>query len=541
MTSPYLTLESVSYVLPDGRPLFSDLNETFDARPTGLVGRNGAGKTVLAHLLAGTLRPRSGRCLRSGTVHYLAQQVAPPAHATVATLAGMQTTLAALARIEAGSSALPDFEAVGDRWDIAYRLQSALAQQGLSHLDAQTPARALSGGEAMRVALIGAWLSDADFLILDEPSNHLDHPHRLALIEQLRHWTRGLLVVSHDRQLLDNLTRIVELSSLGLRSYGGNYTQYAYRKAHERQHAQQQLEQRKHERQHEAQAMRDQHERQARRQAQGNRHGKKANQAKILLGRHKARSESTTGKLHQQQTLARQQLDQRVREAAQQVQRDAPISLHTLPLAPPASRWAATLDAVVLPYVPAPTRVISLRVSGQQRIGIVGPNGAGKSTLLKVLAGRIAPAAGQCHTAGHGMYLDQQLATLNPATSVLEQLQAAHPTATEHALRMRLAHLDLDAQKVTVPSGSLSGGERLKAALACVLYADPPPSLLLLDEPSNHLDLPSAQALEAMLRSYPGALMVVSHDAVFMNNLGLTDRLRVTEHGWQLTPWGDPA
>lgn len=102
---------------------------------------------------------------------------------------------------------------------------------------------------------------------------------------------------------------------------------------------------------------------------------------------------------------------------------------------------------------------------------------------------------------------------------------------------MRLAHLGLDSGKIAVPGGSLSGGERLKAALACVLYADPPPQLLLLDEPSNHLDLPSVQALEAMLRGYRGALVVVSHDDAFMDNLGLTDRLVATEQGWLTAPW----
>ena len=190
MTTPSLTLEGVTHVLPDGRTLFSDLCEQFDARPTGLVGRNGAGKTVLARILAGELQPTAGRCVGSGRVHYLAQQVAAP-EATVADLAGMRETLEALAHIEAGSCAPEDFEAVGERWDVRQRLQHELERNGLGHLDAATPAAALSGGEAMRVALIGALLSEADFLILDEPSNHLDRPNRQALIEQLRRWPRG--------------------------------------------------------------------------------------------------------------------------------------------------------------------------------------------------------------------------------------------------------------------------------------------------------------------------------------------------------------
>ncbi|TFW30763.1 ABC-F family ATP-binding cassette domain-containing protein [Massilia horti] len=536
MTNTYLALESVSYVLPDGRTLFSDLREQFDSRHTGLVGRNGTGKTVLAHMLAGQLQPTTGRCVRSGSVHYLAQQVSHPALCTVAGLAGVQDTLDALARIEAGSTEPQDFDAVGDRWDIHQRLGHELERNGLGHLDVTTPAATLSGGEAMRIALIGATLSDADFLILDEPSNHLDRPNRQALIEQLQTWARGLLVISHDRQLLETMERIVELSSLGLQSYGGNYTFYAQCKTQERQNALQQLDQRKLERQREEQAMREQRERQERRQARGNQHGKDANQAKILLGRQKERSESSAGKQRQQHAASREQLAQRVREAAQQVEDDAPISLHALPVIQAPQRRVAELDAVELPFVSGPTRHISLTLGGQRRVGVVGPNGCGKSTLLKVLAGQLEPLAGVCKVTPECVYLDQKLANLDPKRPVLEQIQAVNRTLTEGDLRMRLAQLGLDAQKIVAPSGALSGGERLKAALACVLYADPPAQLLLLDEPSNHLDLPSAQALEAMLRDYKGALIVVSHDDAFMDNLGLTDRLLAAEHGWRLEP-----
>lgn len=186
MTSSHLTLESVSYVLPDGRTLFSDLNAQFDQQPTGLVGRNGVGKSVLAQILAGMLEPTGGSCLRSGSVYYLAQQISYHHYPSVAALAGAQPVLDALARIEAGSADPADFDAVGERWDMRQQLQQALEMHGLEYLDINRPAASLSGGEAMRVALIGAYLSSADFLILDEPTNHLDQVNRQALMKQLR-------------------------------------------------------------------------------------------------------------------------------------------------------------------------------------------------------------------------------------------------------------------------------------------------------------------------------------------------------------------
>ncbi|CAB3957921.1 Nucleotide-binding protein ExpZ [Achromobacter insolitus] len=534
MTNPYLTLEGVSYVLPDGRTLFSDLNEQFDLRPTGIVGRNGVGKTVLARILAGLAQPAAGRCIRTGRAYYLAQQAAPCPTATVAGLAGMQAIFDALARIEAGSTAAQDFDTVGDRWDVRLALRHELERCGLGGLDASTPAAVLSGGQAMRVALIGALLSGADFLILDEPTNHLDRPNRQALIAQLQRWPRGLLVISHDRQMLDAMERIVELSPRGLRSYGGGYRFYAQRKEEERGNAQLLLAQRKHERMREQQSLREQRERLERRQARGNRQGRDANQARILLDRQRQRSESSAGKLRQQHAAAGALLDQRVREAAEQVEDECAIVLHAPAAAAPAQRRVVELESAELPFVPAATRRIDLTLSGQQRVGVVGPNGCGKSTLLKLLSGQLQPLSGTCRIAAKTVYLDQGLSLLSARHSVLDQLRAANGKATEGDLRTRLAQLGLDAGKVTAPGGALSGGERLKAALACALYADQPAELLLLDEPSNHLDLPSMQALETMLRGYRGALVVVSHDDAFLDGLALTHRLVATGEGWRL-------
>ncbi|WP_153118104.1 ATP-binding cassette domain-containing protein [Rhodocyclus tenuis] len=537
MTNPLLALAGVSFVLPSGRTLFSNLDVQFDQRHAGLVGRNGVGKSVLAAILAGSLRASTGRRVCSGSVHYLPQQIAPTADAGVADLASVNGALAALARIEAGSAAAEDFAAVGDRWDIRQRFELALARNGLAHLAAATPAARLSGGEARRVALIGAMLADADFLILDEPSNHLDRPNRLALIEQLQRWPRGLLVISHDRQLLDGMQRILELSSRGLFSYGGNHAFYSRCKAQEQQNALQTLEQCRDEYRREEKSMREQRERQEQRQARGNRVAHVANQASILLGGQKERSENSTGKLRQQHDSKRQQLALRVHEAAQRVDREAPIKLHAPPVSPAAQRRVAYLDAVELPFVAGATHGISLILTGQQRLGVVGANGCGKSTLLKLLAGRLEPLAGSRHVTARSVYLDQRLDNLDLQRPLLEQMLATTRGASEAQLRMRLAQLGLDAQKIMLPAGVLSGGERLMATLASALYIDPPAELLLFDEPDNHLDLPSLQALASQLREYHGALVVVSHDQAFLDSLGLTHRLLASGQGWLIESW----
>ncbi|MBN3003478.1 ABC-F family ATP-binding cassette domain-containing protein [Chromobacterium alkanivorans] len=534
MTHTHLTLDDVSYLLPDGRVLFSQLNMVFHPQRIALVGRNGVGKTVLARLLAGELQPSAGRCLRGGTAHYLAQRAGAPRGGTAAGLAGLQAPLDALARIEAGGVDARDFELLAERWDLRQRLEREWRRCGLGHLRPETPAGALSGGEAARAALSGAMLSDADFLILDEPSNHLDRDQRQALIEQLSRWPRGLLLISHDRQLLARMERIVELSPQGLTGYGGAYDFYAEQKAGEQARAQSLLEQRKQERLRGQRALREQQERQERRQARGDKRGREANQASILLDRQQQRSEASAGKLRRQQAAAREALDQAVREAARRAEDEAAVVVHALPQGRALPRVAVALDEVELPFAPPATRRVHLSLGGGRRIGVVGANGCGKSTLLKVLAGQLRPLAGRARVPAGCAYLAQDLDGLDPGRGAIEQLLAANPAAGESRLRMLLAQLGLDAGLAARPCGLLSGGERLKAALARALYADPPPPLLLLDEPSNHLDLPSLQALEAMLRNYRGGLLVVSHDDAFLDALGLDGWLTADENGWRL-------
>ncbi|WP_370599865.1 ABC-F family ATP-binding cassette domain-containing protein [Pseudomonas nitroreducens] len=532
MTSPFtLALQGVFFHLPSGEALLSDLNETFDDRRTALVGRNGVGKSVLARIMAGKLQPSAGRCLSSGLVHYLPQRVEPQAFRSVADLAGVQPLLDALARIEAGGVDPADFERLDGHWDIHARLEAELAASGLGHLAPDTPAAHLSGGECTRVALLGAWLSEADWLILDEPSNHLDRAGREALREQVQRWRGGLILVSHDRLLLDDLPRIVELSSTGLRSYAGGYGFYREVRQQEQDHAQRELQRRKLERDRQQRAMQEQRERQEHRQAKGRKDAREANQAKILVDRQKERSQASIARLSTQHGDRREQLAREVREAFGQLREEDGVTLNAPDCELPEQRGVLSLEALRLPFGNAAP--LDLQLTGPRRVAVIGNNGSGKSTLLKVIAGELDPASGSCELKVRSAYLDQHLAALLPGRSVLEQLQARNRALDQSVLRTRLAQLGLSAARVDQPCGLLSGGERLKAALACEIYAEQPAQLLLLDEPDNHLDLPSREALETLLRQYRGALLVVSHDEAFLDRLELEARLECMNDGWR--------
>lgn len=534
MTPPYLLLDNVGYTLPDGRILFSDLSLSLDSARTGLVGRNGVGKSMLARIMAGELIPSHGRCQRLGSVRYLPQHIPINDSTTIASLLGIEDALTALQHIEAGSTDSLHFDVLADRWDVRQQLQQALDNTGLGHLNAHTPAQQLSGGECMRLALAGALLSNVDLLILDEPTNHLDSRSRAALQQQLQQWPNGLLLISHDRALLSTVEHIIELTPTSIQSYGGNYQFYVEQKAIAHAAATQALEHLQHTQKQEHKRLQMLQERQTKRQAQGTKHGKEANQAKILLDRQKERSESSAGRIHQQQAARLQQLGQQLQQAQQQLTQESITAIHAVHGAPPTQQRAVVLEEIVLPHGDQALRSITFTLYGRQRVAVHGPNGCGKSTLLKVIAGHVEPLSGARQVNVPFAYLDQHLHTLDPQRTVLEQLRDAAPKTAEGNLRTRLVHLGLDSQRILLPTAQLSGGERIKAALACLLYADEPPHLLLLDEPSNHLDLPALHALEHMLRHYQGSLMVVSHDSHFLNQLALTHALNATAIGWQL-------
>ncbi|WP_329914745.1 ATP-binding cassette domain-containing protein [Stenotrophomonas sp. SMYL86] len=532
--TPYpLTLDRVSYRLADGRVLFSDLTFSFEPVATGLVGANGAGKSVLARLLAGRLSPDSGQVRGSGRVFLLPTPGYPPT-GTVGELAGVGEALSALARIEAGSVDEADFTCIGDRWDLRERLQQQWQALGLpDDLDHAQPAARLSGGQAMQVALSGAWASGADWLILDEPSNHLDARHRQQLYEQLQQWRGGLLVISHDRELLGRMQQIVELDGRGLHRYGGAWQHYADTRAAEREAATAQLDHARAQHRQQQRSAREQHERQQQRQARGNRDAKQANQAPILLGRQKQRAEASHGRAQQVQSERLQASAEQLRAAASAVHTAPELALFAGAGERGSTRLLQAQDLVLPHGCSAP---LQLEIRRGQRIAVVGDNGSGKSTLLRVLAGQLPARDGTVQRHTPLALLDQQLLGLSGECSILDSVQAANPSADPGELRTRLALLSLDAQRIQRAASSLSDGERVKGALASVLYADPAPQLLLLDEPGNALDLSALQALEELLAAWPGALVMVSHDRHLLQALRPTQVLQVTGDAWQ---WRD--
>jgi ATPase subunit of ABC transporter with duplicated ATPase domains len=533
-----VSLQHVYFQFANGETLLDDLNLSFDRTPTGIVGRNGAGKSVLAQLIAGRLAPSSGTLETGARLAYVPQTLSLSPGQTVAQTTGTADVLAALDRLARGEAHTDDLERIDDRWDLAERLRQALDAAGLADVGFEDRAAQLSGGQLARLAVIGALLANPQLLILDEPTNHLDSQGREWLLGILGEWRGGLIVVSHDRQLLNRMRRIIELSPLGTQVYGGNYEAFQAQRETEQHAAQATLEHARLVRSRERKRLKQSNDDIQRHAARSRKHAETANVDRFTKARWKGAATeivSTVRSAHQQHKDA---LDERVRKAYEQVVDETPTLLALPGTAVPCGRQVLTLEHTQLPWLDPqrPTTFLSAQLMGPMRVAVHGPNGCGKSTLLKLLAGQLRPVSGDCTVHVPTAYIDQHLALLDDQRSIVEQLNLLDTPLAEGELRTRLALLQLDALRVTQPVARLSGGERLKAAMAIALWRKTPVQLLLLDEPTNHLDMQSVIAFEQALQGFTGAMVAVSHDAEFLAALHPSHTLTWQPAGWRLEP-----
>ncbi|CRM70902.1 putative ABC transporter ATP-binding protein YjjK [Pseudomonas sp. 37 R 15] len=533
-----ISLQHLCFQFANGDTVLEDLTLSIDQTPTGIVGRNGRGKSILAQLMAGILQPSSGTLKAPAHVVYVPQTVVVRPGATVADLTGTAQCLAALERMIQGVGLAGDLELIDERWDLAERLRTALDMAGLPSLSAASQVDRLSGGQLARVALIGAWLAAPQLLILDEPSNHLDSCGRAWLLQQLAAWRGGLVVVSHDRQLLNTMGRIIELSPLGVQAYGGNYAAYLEQRDAQQQAATAAWEYAREQRSRERQRLQKAHDSLQRHAAHSRKQAETANVDRFTRARWKSAATqivSARGSAHRDHKDA---LDAQVRQAYERVVDETPTLL-TLPGSALANgRQVVSLQQAQLPWLDprAPSTYLSLDLTGPVRVAVRGPNGCGKSSLLKLLAGQWHAVSGTCAVSVPCAYIDQHLTLLDDQRSIVDQLNLLDTPLVEGELRTRLALLQLDALRVTRPAGQLSGGERLKAAMAIALWRATPAQLLLLDEPTNHLDLETVMAFEQALKGFTGALVAVSHDEAFLQAIQPSHYLSWYSSGWRLEP-----
>ncbi|MEQ2026568.1 ATP-binding cassette domain-containing protein [Xenorhabdus szentirmaii] len=500
----------------EAAPLFSGVDMFLNAEQHALVGRNGIGKSWLASILAQKISPTEGGVRHFCDVGYLSQGLASFA-GNAADMLGLTKIMKANERVLAGVGDTSDFDVMEGNWDWQFQVESLLAEGELNPNILNQPFNSLSGGEQTRIKLLTLKRQGAGFMILDEPSNHLDRQGRLWLARWLDAFNGGILLVTHNTQLLQHTSIVYELNGLGLSRSIGGWATWLESKEQLRLGIQREAEQTQKSLKQVLQDKQKDHEKINKRQSQGKQRRENANQAKILLDRQLDRSGATLSrqaKLHEERIQRHSSLATDARTKLEIVD---PLSIAV------ATPQTATppllhLQDVILPF--GSDSPISLTMNSNERLAVVGNNGSGKSTLLKVMTGLLSPKQGTCRITPSYRLMDQHFSFLDKNQSALHNFQLQSPGWTEDRYRTRLAQLRIRGEEALKPVGNLSGGEQLKVALACLFCGPYAPALLLLDEPDNHLDIESRELLQKALHDYAGAMVLISHDEQFIDGVG---------------------
>ena len=520
----FAMLDDVSLSRPDGVLLFSGLSLVVGKGSTGLIGRNGCGKSSLLRVLADPKLRHGGHITRNGTAS-LVRQSLDPAHEIVADALGVAAPLATLARLVAGAGTAED--AARADWLIENRLDQALSQVGLTGLRSDHPIKELSGGERMRLMLARVLLHRPDLLLLDEPTNNMDAQGRSIVHEMIANFRGGVVVASHDRDLLERMGRIVELTAQSVHVTGGGWTAHAEAREQRVARAKEKLDRAEAQVAQVAEAARNRAEKQARRDARGRRGRRSGGAPKIILDRRKEHAEGTVGKGRRLAERQGAEAQEALTIARSEIERLRPMSFSLPRTGLPAGREVLSVKCLTIRHPGRPIiGPVSFSIAGPERVAISGPNGSGKTSILRAIAATEAGDKGTVTLSGATPpVLDQHLSLLCDDQTLLENMQRLQPSLSRnlaHATLARFAFRNTDADRI---AGSLSGGERLRAALCCVFSGDPPPELLILDEPTNHLDLTTIEELEVALAAYDGAVLVVSHDITFLDRIGVGPRV----------------
>ncbi|WP_460760223.1 ABC-F family ATP-binding cassette domain-containing protein [Niabella terrae] len=523
-----LQLQELSYRHPDQEPLFENIQWQVQSREKwALVGPNGSGKSTLLRVMAGMLEPSGGKIHYSSPPYYIPQNFGQFGNQTVAGVLGIAAKWQALTEMQSGRVTEANMELLENDWDLEERIQSALSQWQLPALDPEQRLSELSGGEQTRLLLSGIHLHRPELILLDEPSNHLDEKARSQLLTFIETSNQTLILASHDRGLLNMLNPVAELHAGGLRLYGGNYAFFETQQelasaslARDLLHADKTLKKA-------AILRRKTMERQQKQDARGSRKQTKAGTARIMMNTLKNQAERSTAKttaVHDQKLEQLTQDLERLRAAQPttgQMRLDLDNSgLHRGKLLVEAravnlnfagrNLWAEPLD-------------IELR-SGERWL-IRGANGSGKTSLVRLLLGNLEPTSGSITRAFQQYrYIDQDYQLIDNRLRVIEQagrFNSGSEPLQEHEVNSRLHRFLFGPGDWDKSCASLSGGERMRLMLCCLQMHRQAPDILVLDEPTNNLDITNMEILHEALRDYQGTLLLISHDAHFRSALDI--------------------
>ncbi|TGM12302.1 ABC transporter ATP-binding protein [Leptospira selangorensis] len=489
-----IVVNDVSFEFSDGRILFQNFNFSLGQERTALVGPNGIGKSYLAKLISGEIETSKGKISRNSTISYLPQREKP------------------------------------ERITVEEFLQnyswSLHGEKLLTGIDRNLFCDQLSGGQWMRVRL--AERLEDQFLILDEPTNDLDQDAKKVLIRFLKEYEYGFLLISHDRECLKLCDTILELSNQGLNKYGGGWNSYGETKERERKNSLAALEKARRERDIARAERIEQIDKQEKRNRKGEKSAAKGGTPKILLGARKRNAQTTSGKINSSGIEKANEKIREVYDAMDRIKIDPIMYADLSGKEIPSQKLVAEAKNFNIRFQDwIYENNLNFSWKGNIRIAIKGANGSGKSTLLQALLGSNFESTGSI-TLGklNTLYIDQRCNQLDDSKSIFENVRDVS-TLEESEIRNGLAKFLFFKDTVFQKVHTLSGGERLRAALARGLLSTEKAELLLLDEPTNNLDLGNIEFLEGLISEFKAAVIIVSHDETFLENCGIREELAI--------------
>lgn len=510
--------ESVSFSVPQGSKV-------------SLIGNNGAGKSTFLRILAGELTPSSGTIKTGMLPYYVPQQINLHAQ-TIADALQVAEKIKALNAIYAGSSAQLHYDMLNEDWEVENRTLLALKNWGLGNMELNSPVSFLSGGEKTKVLLAGLTLHKPDIILLDEPTNHLDSSTRKRLYEFISDTKATVIVVSHDITLLNLLDETCELSAKGIKRYGGNYDFYKEQKEIEESALEQQIDATNSALRLAQKKAREVRERQNKRMSQGERKKQKGGAARIVLNAQGNLAENSSSKLKKKHS---QIIDNTRQHLSELRERQIPngelkfdfenAKLHQGKILISAKNLYFEYDK----ERPLWTHPIDLEIRSGERIHITGNNGSGKTTLIKLLLKNLTPTQGEVINSDFSyIYLDQEYEQVNRPMTILELAESYNKlNLADHEIKLRLNRALFPRDTWEKSCQCLSGGERMRLLLCCLMIANQTPDLIVLDEPTNNLDISSLSILTQTMKDYRGTLLVISHDMHFTNEVGITRSLHI--------------
>ena len=519
-----LTLQNISYTHPNKDLLFSDINLTVNNHEkTALIGNNGAGKSTLLKIIAKELQPSNGQIIVETEPYFIPQIFGQFNHLTIAQALRIEGKLNALKDILNGNTSEENFNLLNDDWTIEDRCKEALNFWQLDGLDLSQKMETLSGGQKTKVFLAGISIHQPELVLLDEPSNHLDVSGRQLLYSFIKSTKSTLIVVSHDRKLLNLLDTICELSKHGVKVYGGNYDFYKEQKQIENNALSQDIQSKEKELRKAKEKERETLERQQKLDSRGKGKQEKAGVARIMLNTLRNNAENSTSKMksvHAEKIGGISQDLQELRSSLPDIDKMKfgfdNSALHKGKVLFTATDINFGYDKQLLWK-----ENLNFQITSGERIALKGKNGSGKTTLIKLILGDIEAQTGKIHQADtKSVYIDQDYSLLDNRLKVYAQAQQFNTSAMqEHEIKIRLNRFLFTKDDWDKPCNALSGGERMRLSLCCLTIQSKSPDIIILDEPTNNLDIQNLEILTTAINEYQGTLIVVSHDETFLEQI----------------------